>query len=400
MSQPLAPLDATSSAPPAWVPVLIRQTIWQVVWIGLGMTVLVLSVLKARSIVSMLVIALFFSIAMDPAVTSLHVKRGWKRGPATVVVFAVVLASVILLFTVLIPALVQVADQIGARLPGWVASIEAFLGRDSGGSANQDLAAQLDAAITAWLHENATKVVGLASSGVGLVFQLLTTATFTFYLAADAPRIRRAVLVRLPPAKQERLGWAWDTAIKQTGGYFYSRMILLVINAALYFFVMVAVGVSWLVALPLSVFQAFFAEFIPVVGTYVGAAIPAVGVLGTLGAWQAVVLVVWTILYQQVENMWLSPKLSARSMEINGGVAFGAALLGGAVAGPMGAFMAMPVAALVTSFLGNYVRRYPLAYVSPYDNLDDTPAPEPIETGEEPGERGRGMSGSGTPDCD
>ena len=61
------------------------------------MTVLVLSVLKARSIVSMLVIALFFSIAMDPAVTSLHVIRGWKRGPATVVVFAVVLASVILL---------------------------------------------------------------------------------------------------------------------------------------------------------------------------------------------------------------------------------------------------------------------------------------------------------------
>ena len=75
-------------------------------------------------------------------------------------------------------------------------------------------------------------------------------------------------------------------------------------------------------------------------------------------------------------------------------------MLGGAVAGPMGAFMAMPVAALVTSFLGNCVRRYPLAYVSPYDNLDDTTTPEPIETGEEPGERGRGMSGSGTPDCD
>lgn len=37
--------------------------------------------------------------------------------------------------------------------------------------------------------------------------------------------------------------------------------------------------------------------------------------------------------------------------------------------------MAMPVVALVTSFLGNYVRRYPLAYVSPYDNLDDTLPP-------------------------
>lgn len=371
MSEPSAPLanaaPPENSSPPPWVPVVIRQTIWRVVWVGLGMTVLVLSVLKARSIVSMLVIALFFSIAMDPAVTSLHVKRGWNRGAATAVVFAVVVGAVVLLFTVLIPALIQVANQIGDKLPGWVAALESLMGRTSSGR-NPELAAQLDVAITNWLRENATQVVGLASSGVGLIFQLLTTAMFTFYLAADAPRIRRAILVRLPPHRQERLGWAWDTAIKQTGGYFYSRMILLVINASLYFVVMIAVGVSWLVALPLSVFQGFLAEFIPVVGTYVGAAVPALVVLGTLGVWQAVVLIAWTVLYQQIENMWLSPRLSARSMEINGGVAFGAALAGGSVAGPMGAFMAMPVAALVTSFLSSYVRRYPLAYVSPYDD--------------------------------
>jgi hypothetical protein len=54
-------------------------------------------------------------------------------------------------------------------------------------------------------------------------------------------------------------------------------------------------------------------------------------------------------------------------MEINGGVAFGSALAGGAIAGPMGAFMAMPVAALVTSFVKHYVPRYELAYQSPYD---------------------------------
>jgi predicted PurR-regulated permease PerM len=138
--------------------------------------------------------------------------------------------------------------------------------------------------------------------------------------------------------------------------------VLLIINATLFFFVMVAVGVPWLVALPLSVFQGFFAEFIPVVGTYIGAAVPSLVTLGIQGVWQALVLVGWTLVYQQIENYWLSPKLSAQSMEINGGVAFGSALAGGAIAGPMGAVMAMPIAALITSFVKHYVPCYELAY--------------------------------------
>jgi predicted PurR-regulated permease PerM len=200
----------------------------------------------------------------------------------------------------------------------------------------------------------------LAGSTVGVVFQLFTTITFTLYFAADAPKIRRALLTRMRPERQRRIAWAWDTAITQTGGYFYSRLLLMGINSTLFFVVMMVVGVPWLVALPLSVFQGFFAEFIPVVGTYIGAAVPIVVTLGIQGIWQAVVLLAWTVVYQQIENYWLSPRISAQTMEINGGVAFGSALAGGAIAGPMGAFMAMPIAALVTSFVKHYVPRYAL----------------------------------------
>jgi predicted PurR-regulated permease PerM len=360
---------------------MIRQTIWRVIGIGLGMTVLVLMLLQARGIVSMLVIALFFGIAMDPAVTALHARRGWKRGSATALVFAVVLGSVVLLITVLVPAIVTVAGQIADKLPGWIDGIERTTGISLPGGARDGAA--LEAAVAQWAQENATAVLGLASSGVGVVFQFFTIAMFTFYFAADAPRIRRAILVRLPPARQERLGWAWDTAIQQTGGYFYSRLLLMIINGGLFFVVLIAVGVPWLVALPLAVFEGFVAEFIPAIGTYLGAAIPLVVVLGTLGGWQALVVLVWTVIYQQVENYWLSPKLSAKTMEINGGVAFGAALAGGAVAGPMGAFMALPVAALVTSFISTYARRYELAYRSAYDGdgqeaLDAAPVPAAV----------------------
>jgi predicted PurR-regulated permease PerM len=366
-------LDPTEARPieqaPAWVMPVVRQTIWRVVWVGLGMTVLVLSLLKARGLISTLVIALFLSLAMDPAVTALTRRRGWSRGRASGVVFIGVVVSVVLLITVLIPALVEVAQTIAARLPGWITSIERTLGLQIG-AADGALAEEIDAAVRTWLQDNGRQVLGLAGSTVGIVFQMFTLATFTLYFAADARHIRRAVLTKLPPARQERIGWAWDTAIDQTGGYFYSRLLLLVINASLYFVVMVAVGVPWLIALPLAVFQGFFAEFIPVVGTYIGAAIPILVTLGIQGAWQAVVLLVWTLVFQQIENYVLSPRISARTMEINGGVAFGSALAGGAIAGPMGAFMAMPIAALITSFVKHYVPRYPLVYRS---HRDDEP---------------------------
>jgi predicted PurR-regulated permease PerM len=373
---PVPPPARGLDAAPPWLLPVIRTTIWRIVWVGLGMAVLVLSLLQARGLISTLVIALFFSVAMEPAVNRLHTGRGWGRGRAAGVVFLVVVVSVVLLLTVLIPALVQVAGQVGDKLPGWLSTIEKSLGVKIGTSSN-DLGAQVDASVRSWLKDHAGQVLGLASSTFGMVFQFLTTATFTLYFAADAPKIRRALLVRMPPDRQQRVGWAWDTAIEQTGGYFYSRLVLLIINATLYFFVMVAVGVPWLVALPLSVFQGFFAEFIPVVGTYIGAAVPALVTLGIQGVWQALMLVAWTLVYQQIENYWLSPKLSAQSMEINGGVAFGSALAGGAIAGPMGAFMAMPIAALITSFVTHYVPRYELAYHSPYDTTPaDQPAPD------------------------
>ena len=380
-----APPRAIDGAPP-WLMPVIRSTIWRIVWVGLGMAVLVLSLLQARGLISTLVIALFFSIAMEPAVNRLHSGRGWGRGRAAGAVFLIVVASVLLLITVLIPALVQVAEQVAAKLPGWIDAAERTFGVTIG-SSNADLSVQVDTAIRAWLQDNAGQVLGIASGTVGLVFQFLTTATFTLYFAADAPKIRRALLVRMPPERQQRIGWAWDTAIEQTGGYFYSRLVLLLINATLFFFVMVAVGVPWLIALPLAVFQGFFAEFIPVVGTYIGVAIPALVTLGIEGVWQALALVAWTVVFQQIENYWLSPKLSAQSMEINGGVAFGSALAGGAIAGPMGAFMAMPVAALITSFVKNYVPRYPLVYRSAYDPEETESAVPAAEVAVQEGHR-------------
>jgi predicted PurR-regulated permease PerM len=102
-------------------------------------------------------------------------------------------------------------------------------------------------------------------------------------------------------------------------------------------------------------------EFIPAVGTYIGAAVPIALSLAIQGLVPALVVLGYALVYQQLENYWLSPKLSSDAMSLSGGVAFGAALAGGAIAGPMGAFVALPVAALITSTMANYARSYEVA---------------------------------------
>ncbi|MFW2383792.1 MAG: AI-2E family transporter, partial [Acidimicrobiales bacterium] len=81
----------------------------------------------------------------------------------------------------------------------------------------------------------------------------------------------------------------------------------------------------------------------------------------------------YVLVYQLVENAWLSPKISSETMNLSGGVAFASALAGGSLAGPVGAFLALPTAALITSFVSNYATTYDVVYESPsttddYDN--------------------------------
>ena len=214
-----------------------------------------------------------------------------------------------------------------------------------------------------------------------MIFQMATILLFTFYFAADAPRIERALLSRMPPDRQRVTGWVWDTAIEQTGGYFYSRMILVVINGGLFFVAMVLVGMPLAYAIPLSVFEGFVAEFIPADRNVYRGGRPDRSHAGGQGLVPALILLVWVLIYQQVENYYLSPKISANTMEINGGVAFGSALAGGAIAGPMGAFAALPVAALITSIIKNTGKTYDVVYQSSYDSVDDHPDAAPADGG-------------------
>ena len=362
---------------PMWVDGFAWSSLWKAVAVVL-LTLFFLSVAwKTQTLLRMLGVSLFFALAMIPAVKWMHERWGWKRGAAVGAIYGGLVLFLVLMVVVLIPAISTFAGQIDVDSGGMADKLNSYsqdlVGRDViAQSTATDAGATADTGLADW----AENLAGVATTGIGFVFNMMTVLLFTFYFAADAPRIQRSLMSRMPPHKQKVTGWIWDTAIEQTGGYFYSRMLLMIINGGLFFVAMMLVGMPLTYALPLSIFEGFVAEFIPAVGTYIGAAVPILLTLAIQGLVPALILLVWVLIYQQAENYWLSPKLSAQTMSLNGGVAFGAALAGGAIAGPMGAFMALPVAALITSIISNTGKTYDVVYHGEYGTHDDmSPAP-------------------------
>src|SRR5262245_58751993 len=203
------------------------------------------------------------------------------------------------------------ADQAVEQVPTWIGKLNAFTQQHFHTTLVSPSNAARSGQATAYLKEHAGDLLGA-------VFSVFTIGLFTFYLTANGPQIRRVLLSRMPPERQRRALWAWNTAIEKTGGYLYSRGLLALINGGLMFLTLKLLGVPY--ALPLAVFVGVVAEFIPIVGTYVAGAVPVLVALAAVSLVAALIVLAEILVYQQLENYLLSPRISQRTMELNAGV--------------------------------------------------------------------------------
>lgn len=350
------------------------RTIWQVIGAILVTLIALWAFGQARSLFSMLIFSGFLSLAMQPAVNMMHKRYNMRRGAAVGIIYAGGFAFFLVMVFILIPMIAQLASAIRDNGAVWLTDVSVWVSDTFNvdlwtADGAEDASATAAAAMAEWADEIFGAVAGVVSGGISFIFWMATVAMFTFYFTAQAPQLRNAVLSLFRPAMQQRLGWTWDRAVQETGGYFYSRLVLMLINGIGFFFTMVLVGVPTVVSIGLALIGSFIAAFIPAVGTYIGSAIPIAVTLGLQGLMPALIILAYALIYQQIENYILSPKISAGTMTLNGGLAFGSALFGGAIAGPLGAFMALPVAALVSAFISEYAKREEVVYRSPYDDL-------------------------------
>lgn len=364
---------------PAWAHRFVWQSLWKLVVVGVVAAVGITMLLALQHLIGILVISLFFALAIIPGIEALTRRFHMRRGAAVGIIFLSALVAMVLLVVFLIPGIVQFAEVVGGRVGDWVEQLNVALDTEvvAPGAAESAVSPMLNAA-SQW----GDNVLGALSSGLGFVFDVFTVLTFTFYFAADFPRLMRAIMRRMPPERQAVASWVARTSIEQTGGYFYSRLLLMMICGTGAFLTMLIAGLPLVYALPMALFMGFVSEFIPFIGTYLGAIIPSLVMLAVEGWIPTLILLAYVLIYQQIENYILNPRLSSTTMELNGAVAFGGAMAGGAIAGPMGAFMALPVAALITAIAKNTGRTYELLEDGDGDGLPEgraaaEPGPSP-----------------------
>lgn len=112
--------------------------------------------------------------------------------------------------------------------------------------------------------------------------------------------------------------------------------------------------------LPLSLFCGIVSQFVPTIGTYLGGALPILFAWGSNGFGSAIAVLIFVTIYQQIENMVISPKISEKTMDLNPAVAFLSVLIMGAVFGALGAFLALPVTASLQAILKVCTKQYNL----------------------------------------
>ncbi|MFF9315350.1 AI-2E family transporter [Streptomyces sp. NPDC014748] len=312
---------------------------------------------QVTSLLINILIAFFLALAIEPAVSRMA-SRGMRRGFATFLVFlglAIATAGfVTLLGSMLAGQIIKMIEGFPEYLDSvinWVnATFHSHLRR---------VDIQEGLLHSDWLRKyaqnSAAGVLDVSAQVLGGLFRLLTVALFSFYFAADGPRLRRALCSVLPPARQAEVLRAWEIAVDKTGGYLYSRGLMALVSGVAHYVLLQALGVPY--APVLGVWVGLVSQFIPTIGTYLAGALPML-IAFTVNPWYALWVLVFVVVYQQFENYMLQPKLTSKTVDIHPAVAFGSVIAGTALLGAVGALIAIPAVATLQAFLGAYVKRY------------------------------------------
>ncbi|AEV83533.1 hypothetical protein ACWT_2908 [Actinoplanes sp. SE50] len=330
--------------------VLARRTL-----VVLGVTLSTLAVLylahEVRRVLTWILIAAFFAVALHPAVNWMTRRVTFcRRWLATLLVFVAALALLAGLVTVFVAPLAREGSQVMANLPGLLD--DARHGRGPAGPllerfhvveyarANagrfREYASGLGAPTLAFLRSVATGIAGT-----------VTIFVLSYLMVLEAPKIVDGFLALFAPRRAERIRRVGHDCAKTITGYITGNLLISAICGALTFAVLTVLHVPYagLIALFVGI-----ADLVPLVGATLGA------VAATIAAFvqsttAGIVVIVFFVLYQQLENHLLQPLIFARTVQLNPLTVLVAILIAVELAGILGALLAIPVAGIVQIIL-------------------------------------------------
>jgi predicted PurR-regulated permease PerM len=346
------------TTPPEDHRVFIRR-ILTVALVLIAIAIVVWLIVALRNVLFMVFVSVFVAVAFEPPVHLLE-KRGWRRGAATGVVFMLALILGVGFIGALAPLFVEQVDQLIDAIPGLVEGLGSFLidtlGFDLSEIDFQDIGQDIVKAIQSVGVTVVGGIIGLTSSIFGFIFFATTVALFSFYMVAELPKLQRTVLSFMPEGQQRRALHIWGVAVEKMGGYIYSRLILAFFSGAVAFVFLQFLEVRF--AISLAVWVGVLSQFVPVVGTYLASILPALVALTFNDLATAIWVVVFFVVYQQIENYLISPRITKRTMEIHPAISVAAIIIGGTLMGGIGVILALPMAGIIQAIISESRKSY------------------------------------------
>ena len=299
---------------------------------------------RLASTLSLLLVAFFIALALDPLVERLTARV--PRAAAVTVVFAGLLAVLGAIGWLVLPTAVTQGTALTQETPEYVAGVlDASWFRELDRS--YDVLDRVQEELTNKLTDQSFVegllggILGAGRAVLSGTFQVLTVLILALYLLASLPRVKQAVYAVVPASRRPRVESLSEEIMRRVGAYAGGQALIATLNAVLAFVMMTLVGVPYAAALAVVV---GVLGLIPMVGATLGA------VLVTVVAFvdeprSALIVIVYFVVYQQVENYVVAPRVMQQTVSVPGIVTVVAALAGGALLGVLGALLAIPVAA-------------------------------------------------------
>jgi predicted PurR-regulated permease PerM len=339
---------APSPIVPQSGPVMTTRTVLRVVLVVITVVLTLYLIYRLRQPLSWLFIAGFLAVALAGPVNFLA--RFMKRGFAIAIVYFTLILIPFLLGALLIPPIVEQLNNLINNLPQYVDDLQEFVQKN-------DRLRQIEADynITAELEEQARTLpsrVGdaagiLSDIGLGLVnsvFAGVSILVLSLFMIGSGRSWLHWIATRQGPERAASLDRLFDRIGNAVGNYVAGALGQAALAGVLAYIVLRILGVPYAGSLAVII---FLLDLVPLVGATLGAII--VGIITVFNDFPTVTIIwaIWSVVYQQVENNVIQPRIQARAVEVHPFVVLVSVLFGSTLFGVLGALLAIPIAAAI-----------------------------------------------------
>jgi predicted PurR-regulated permease PerM len=292
------------------------------------------------------VLGLLFTTVLWPPTRFLR-RHGWPPALAASVVLLVFLGLVGGLIALIAPQVVDQVGQLGTGVSGGLQQVQGWLRGPPFNLGADQISNAIDQGIER-LQSNATDIAGYAVTGVtylgNSLVNLVLALVLSFFFLKDGPRWVPWLAAQTGPRAAPHVAALSQKSWATLSEFIRQQALVGFVDAFFIGLGLLVLGVP--LVLPLAVIT-FFGAFVPIIGAFVAGGFAVLIALVSNGVTTALIVLGIVVLVQQLEGNVLQPIIQGRGLNLHAAVVILAVTAGGSLAGIVGAFLAVPVAALI-----------------------------------------------------